>query len=200
MSLVSVGAVWTKEHIKQQKSDLPSMYRDLVKRSTVLASRLQDANQVGEIRSVADYSYKIDPAWGKGWLCIGDAAVFVDPVFSSGVMLSTLSAERAFDLTVDQLKSGKVPTLDRLRRYQNWISRGLQRFKFYIYGYYTPGFQKVFYSDPPLRAFRRAVASNLAGNVFDPSLATRFWTSLFWFNVRRENRKLGYKSSFAGLS
>lgn len=197
---ISVGAVWPRETIKSNKKRLEDLFCELIASSEILQARLPGANLCSEIRTVADYSYRVDPSWGRGWLCVGDAAVFVDPVFSSGVMLSTLSAERAFDLMVRELTSGAVPSIASLKLYQEWLDRGLKRFKSYIYGYYTPGFQKVFYSDPPLHAFRRAVASNLAGNVFDPSLWTRMWTSFFWWNVRRENRRLGYHSPFPGLS
>ncbi len=197
---VSVGMVWTKEAIKAQANSLTAMYHKGLAESRVLRERLAGAEQIGDVTSVADFSYCVQPAWGHGWLCIGDAAVFVDPVFSSGVMLSTVSAERAFDLVEDQLKAGITPTLEKFDIYQKWLDQGLRRFKSYIYGYYTPGFQKVFYSDPPFHAFRRAVASNLAGNVFTPSRMTRLWTSFFWWNVRRENRKLGFRSPYPGLS
>ncbi|MCP3961624.1 MAG: hypothetical protein GY719_27605, partial [bacterium] len=130
---------------------------------------------------------------GPGWLNVGDAAGFVDPVYSAGIYLATVTAERAFDLVCPSLLRGEVPDAQVLEEYGRWFGTGLTRFKQYIYGYYTPGFRQVFFSDPPLESMRRAVVSILAGNVFSPSRRIRFWTSIFWFWVRWENRKHGLR-------
>jgi len=196
---LSLGAVWTKEQIRAGGNSLPEKLAAAIRDSATLRDRLAGARQIEPVRVVADYSYQVEPFCGRGWLCVGDAALFLDPVFSSGVALSTLSAEQAFDRCRPELLAGTVPSAATLDRYQRWLGQGVARFKRYVYGYYSPGFRKVFFSDPPLRALRRAVASNLAGNVFTPSLRTRFWASIFWHNVRRANRELGYRSPWPGL-
>ncbi len=188
---ISVGAVWTKEQIKESDRDIQTMFLDLLASSAALQQRLAGAEKVDEIRTVADYSYSIVPPVGPGWMNVGDAIGFVDPVYSAGVYLATVSAERAFDLTYPSLQRGEVPGPEVMEEYGRWFGTGLKRFKHYIYGYYTPGFRQVFFSDPPLESMRRAVVSILAGNVFSPSMRIRFWTSVFWFWVRWENRKHG---------
>lgn len=187
---ISVGAVWTKDQIQNRPADMTEMYESVLAGSAMVQARLAGAKRITPTQTVADFSYDVDPKYGNGWVTVGDAAAFVDPVFSSGVFLTTLSAERAFDLALPFLHSGQSPPIHVWASYERWLKKGLKGFKQYIYGYYTPGFKKVFYSDPPFNFLKRAVASNLAGNVFEPAWWVRCCTAFFWFNIGRENKKI----------
>jgi flavin-dependent dehydrogenase len=192
---VSVGAVWTKEQLKSRPSSVEQLFLDLLAGSPMLQERIAGAQRIAPIRTVADYSYQVEPAYGPGWMTLGDAAAFVDPVFSSGVFLAMRAAEKAFEWLTPSLARGQAPSPAALSRMSRYLAGGLTRFKRYIYGYYTPGFQNTFYSDPPFALLRRAVASQLAGNVFEPAWYVRALTSIFWWNIDRFNRRNGAGAS-----
>jgi halogenation protein CepH len=59
--------------------------------SPAIAGRLANAELVSEIRIIRDYSYDSTRLWGPGWMLAGDAACFIDPVFSTGVHLASLA-------------------------------------------------------------------------------------------------------------
>jgi FAD-dependent halogenase len=96
-SLTSVGAVIAKEHAERLKGGYESAMRGLIDSCSVIKDYLADARRVtegpfGQLRIRKDYSYANTKFWAPGLVLIGDAACFIDPVFSSGVHLSTYSA------------------------------------------------------------------------------------------------------------
>lgn len=95
--LTSVGAVIAKQHAAQIKGDKEAALRRFIDRCAIVEDMLTDAERVtegtyGEVRTRADYSYAHTKFWGNGMVLVGDAACFIDPVFSTGVHLATYSA------------------------------------------------------------------------------------------------------------
>ncbi|WP_410648410.1 tryptophan 7-halogenase [Amycolatopsis sp. cmx-4-54] len=94
--LTSVGAVLMPEALERAKGDREKALLDLIEECPLIASFLADAKRVtegqyGEIRVRKDYSYIQEKFWRPGLVLAGDAACFIDPVFSSGVHLATYS-------------------------------------------------------------------------------------------------------------
>ncbi|WP_322770663.1 tryptophan 7-halogenase, partial [Frankia sp. Cr1] len=90
--ITSIGAVVDRNVYKQHKEDgLDAYYRDAVARSPEIAERLADAEQIEGVHIQRDWSYMYDTFAGDGYLAIGDAACFIDPLFSTGVHLAMLS-------------------------------------------------------------------------------------------------------------
>ena len=88
----SVGAVVdAKRHAGAASGDLEPLYRRLIASAPAIAHRLRDATLVSPIRMIRDYSYCSDRFYGPGYLLAGDAACFIDPIFSTGVHLACLS-------------------------------------------------------------------------------------------------------------
>jgi halogenation protein CepH len=90
---MSVGAVVDARRWREHAAaDPEGTYRGLVARCPEIADRLRGAELVSPVRVVRDYSYTSARFWGPGWLLAGDAACFIDPVFSTGVHLACLAA------------------------------------------------------------------------------------------------------------
>jgi halogenation protein CepH len=96
-SLTSVGAVVSKEHAGQLKLGPEQAMAGLIDKCPIIKEFIGDAKRIttgeyGSFRIRKDYSYLNSRFWAPGCVLIGDAACFIDPVFSSGVHLSTYSA------------------------------------------------------------------------------------------------------------
>jgi halogenation protein CepH len=96
-ALTSVGAVVRHDLADRVQGDRAAALEALIKKCPMVSEYLADATRVtegpyGEVRVRKDYSYSADRYWRPGMVLIGDAACFVDPVFSSGVHLATYSA------------------------------------------------------------------------------------------------------------
>ncbi|WP_130839247.1 tryptophan 7-halogenase [Corynebacterium neomassiliense] len=93
-TLTSVGAVLDKSHLPEISKDKEKALLDSIDRCAIVKDMLSDATRVtegtyGEMRVRKDYSYSNSKFWGNGVVLVGDAACFIDPVFSTGVHLAT---------------------------------------------------------------------------------------------------------------
>jgi flavin-dependent dehydrogenase len=92
---LSVGAVITKEHLREQQAqqaDLAKIYHDKIAESALISDLVADAELSTEVKAETDYSYVTDKFAGPGYLLAGDAACFLDPLLSTGVHLAMYSA------------------------------------------------------------------------------------------------------------
>jgi flavin-dependent dehydrogenase len=92
---VSVGAVITKEHLRQQQAegtDVTEIYHGHIAESSLISNLVSDAELSTEVKAETDYSYVTDRFAGPGYLLAGDAACFLDPLLSTGVHLAMYSA------------------------------------------------------------------------------------------------------------
>jgi len=112
-TLTSVGAVVRREEASRVQGDPEKALASLIAECPLIAEQLADAHRVtegpyGQIRVRKDYSYHNTKFWRPGLVLVGDAACFVDPVFSSGVHLATYSALLAAR-SVNSALAGTVP-------------------------------------------------------------------------------------------
>jgi flavin-dependent dehydrogenase len=103
---------------------------------------------------------------GPGWILVGDAFAFLDPVFSSGVYLAMSGAEQAAAVVDASLRepARERPLLRRLERRQR---AGMRRFSFFIYRFNNPVMQWLFRNPQNRWNLERALISMLAGDLFD---------------------------------
>jgi flavin-dependent dehydrogenase len=102
----SVGVVVDKEDFQKSGMDPDEFFFSLVKRSKQFSYVMQDAERIRPYWIEGDYSYKVDRYSGPGWLMIGDALRFVDPIFSSGVDVALFSALYAFEAIEESFRTG----------------------------------------------------------------------------------------------
>lgn len=119
-------------------------------------------------RMIGDFSFKnLRPA-GPRFACVGDAACFLDPVFSSGVSLALTSAERIAAALVPALREGREGEPDLLAGAMASMDRAYETFARLIWRFYhTRMVQNLFFGPQPLdHPMRRGIVSVLAGDVF----------------------------------
>src|SRR5262249_42896889 len=106
-NVVSVGVVAAHEYLFQgRSSDHEQIYNEEVERCPGVQPRLVGARRAGPFRAAKEYSYRAKQAAGDGWVLVGDAFGFLDPLYSSGVLLALKSGQLAADAVVDGLKKG----------------------------------------------------------------------------------------------
>lgn len=93
--ITSVGIVAEQEVFRQSRQDINGWFDNFTGATPNLAESMQGAVRINDFKSEGDYSYKMDKFAGNGWVLIGDAARFVDPIFSSGCSVALSSAKFA---------------------------------------------------------------------------------------------------------
>ncbi|HWP66735.1 MAG TPA: tryptophan 7-halogenase [Candidatus Limnocylindria bacterium] len=133
---MSVGAVVdAKRWAKIAAADPEGTYRSLIARCPAIADRLRDATLVSPIRIIRDYSYTSTRFHGPGYLMAGDAACFIDPVFSTGVHLACLAGflgARA----VDGVLRGELEEAAALAAYEETYRGAFDRYLRFLYFFY----------------------------------------------------------------
>lgn len=150
----------------------------------VLAERFRGARALGAARVVADYSYSSSSFVGERWLLVGDAAAFLDPVFSTGVYLGVCSGDRAARAIVQALDDPRR-TRELLAGYEGWLRHKLEVYGELVRGFYDPAFVEVFMNPTDAMQLRQAVTSALAGFAELPEVSRRLRAFL---NAVRINR------------
>jgi len=107
--VTSVGIVVPAEYFRNKKESRHDFYvRELRELNPGLARRAEDAELVEEVHVIPNYSFQVAGFAGKGYICIGDAHRFVDPIFSFGLFVALKESEMAAEATLDYL-AGKLP-------------------------------------------------------------------------------------------
>jgi flavin-dependent dehydrogenase len=165
----SVGAVCHADFIKTRKTDVTSFFKSVIAMAPALEDRLKDAELIGPATATGNYSYKSSQIAGPGYVMVGDAYGFIDPVFSSGVYLAMQGGFYAADAVTACLHASKAEAARVLRRYEADVNRAMVRFSWFIYRINRPAIRSLFMvHGNPLR-MREAVLSLLSGDVFRPS-------------------------------
>jgi len=108
--LTSVGVVFRTEHFKRARMSKEQMLLHECRHMTpVLSERLPDLRPVEPIHAIPNFSYRVHNYTGKGFVCIGDAHRFIDPIFAYGVYFGIQEGEFAAD-RIAQLLSGEIKT------------------------------------------------------------------------------------------
>jgi len=137
----------------------------------------------------ADFSYRCEPFSGPGYFLVGDAAAFLDPIFSTGVCLGMMSAVEAARGVIAMLRHGAPPRRVR-RRYNRFVAGSSTPLFRMVRNYYRHSFRELFLSGSGPLAVHNATLSVLAGSVF-PRLAFQLrWRLELFFLMVRANRYL----------
>jgi flavin-dependent dehydrogenase len=164
--IMSIGAVCYPDYIKTRAGSLDEFLMDTLSGIAEIHARMADAEPVTPAQATGNYSYLSDRMFGPGYLMIGDAFAFIDPVFSSGVYLAMSSARSGVDVADAWLKGGALRYRMACRRHKKMMERGLTAFSWFIYRFTTPAMR--FLMSNPRNSFRvvEGVVSMLAGDVF----------------------------------
>jgi flavin-dependent dehydrogenase len=165
--VMSVGAVCRPDYLKQRKGRTVEFLEDTLRLNPALWRRLEGARLIGdEVRVTGNYSYDSRQMGGPGWVLVGDAFAFLDPVFSSGVYLAMSGAEQAAEVVAVALRE---PTRESslLRKLEKRQRAGMDRFSFFIYRFNGPVMQQMLRAPSNRWQLEQGVISMLAGDLFD---------------------------------
>lgn len=178
--VVSVGAVCSPAHFRVRQRGLADFLLATVAACPALAARLEQARMIGDASAAGNYSYEARRLTGDGWVLVGDAYAFVDPVFSSGVHLALTGAETASDLVDARLRGDRRDARRTARRYRRQTRKGIRRFSWFIYRITHPAMERLFVHPSDFLRMRAGVISVLAGDVHGNR---RLWLPLAAFRV-----------------
>jgi len=175
----SVGAVTWPYFMKTRKKPLKDFFLDLVAMCPALTERLKDAELVSEVEATGNFSYVCDRTHGNSYLLLGDAYAFIDPVFSSGVMLAMNSAFVGTD-AVDTCLRHPQQAASALQTFDRVMKHGPKEFSWFIYRVTNPTMRDMFMSPRNIFRVKEALLSVLAGDIFG---RTPIWRSLRMFKA-----------------
>lgn len=164
--VMSVGAVCFPEYLKQRRGDNESFLMRTLESEPSVWARMQGAQRCGEVHVTGNYSYTCSRMTGPGWVMVGDAYAFVDPVFSSGVYLGMNSGEQAAAVVDGALREPRREAALQAEMTVR-LKRGLKHFQWFIYRFTTPVMRELFNAPRNFFQVEQAVISMLAGDVFD---------------------------------
>ena len=163
--VVSVGVVAAYDYLFKDRGDQDNeaIYFEEVARCPGVEPRLAKARRVGPFRAAKEYSYRARQAAGPGWVLVGDAFGFLDPLYSSGVLLALTSGQMAADAVIEGLKSGDTSGA-KLGAWEPEFVRGMDRMRRLVCEFYDGfSFGRFIRRHPHLKGY---VTDLLIGDLF----------------------------------
>jgi len=174
----SVGAVIWPYYLKtRKKKSLEQFFQETITLCAPLRTRLQRARLISPVEATGNYSYVCDRTHGNNYLLLGDAYAFIDPVFSSGVLLAMQSAFAGAD-AVDACLRYPQHTTAALKKFDHAMRIGPKTFSWFIYRVTNPTLRNMFMAPRNYFRVKEAMLSVLAGDLFGK---TRIWGPLLIF-------------------
>jgi flavin-dependent dehydrogenase len=161
----SVGAVVWPRYMKTRDVPVRDFFLSTIALCPPLAERLRAASLASEVEATGNYSYACERSCGSNFLMIGDAYAFIDPVFSTGVMLAMNSGVAAAE-TADICRNTPSRKARALKSFDRLMRRGPKKFSWFIYRVTNPTMRELFLSPRNVLRMEEALLSVLAGNVF----------------------------------
>ena len=138
--VTSVGIVADPDYLlKGRGQDLAKILNEEIEKCEPCRRRVEGSERVDKIYSILDYSYRSKHNSGNGFIIIGDAYGFLDPIYSSGVLLALKMAELAADAIHDAFNHNDFSAA-RLGQYQAKLDRGIESMRKLVYAFYNDGF------------------------------------------------------------
>jgi flavin-dependent dehydrogenase len=164
--ILSVGVVAPYDYLFQNRptKDLEAIYFEEVAKAPGVQPRIKNATRCDIFRAQKEYSYRTKQAAGDGWVLVGDAFGFLDPLYSSGVLLALTSASMAADAICDGLDKGDT-SATQLGRWGDEFGKGMDRMRRLVCEFYDGfSFGRFVKKHPHLKGF---VTDVLIGDVFN---------------------------------
>ncbi|MCQ9154665.1 NAD(P)/FAD-dependent oxidoreductase [Acidomonas methanolica] len=190
-NIMSVGFVGNRNSFQSHNGQKTDLFWVKAAQSPSVSARLASAELLGDLTTTGNYSYCADRNWGEGYYMIGDAYAFLDPVFSSGVLLATRSAYRGARVARAWLRDPKAGRRAATREERRTRAE-MRRVSWMIYGINDPVQRMLFLNPKNILRMRDGVIALLAGDftgrvrVQAPLAAFRTVLGLMrWHHARR---------------
>ena len=176
----SIGMVTWPYHMKTKGArSLQQFLMDNIASCPALAMRLADAQLITEVEATGNFSYVSERNHGPNYLLLGDAYAFIDPVFSSGVMLAMNSGVIGA-AAIDACLKDPAAAPAALRRFDAQMRHGPKEFSWFIYRVTNPIMRDFFMGPKNIFRVKEALLSVLAGDIFGK---TPIWRSVLIFKA-----------------
>jgi flavin-dependent dehydrogenase len=175
----SVGAVVSSAWMRAApERDAPALFARAVSESQVATRLLVGATQLFEPRATADFSFHVRDIAGDGWIAVGDAGGFIDPLFSTGAHLAMHGGLLGANAIDAALEGGDLSRA-AFAGWEATMRRGADLFLGMVQAFYDGRLTPYIFAQQQHPYLRRAITSMLAGDVYDDSrwardLAGRF--------------------------
>ena len=177
----SVGVVLDSETFRRSKLSAEEFLDRALAEQPTIAKRMTNARRVSQVYVEADFSYRAARLHGDRWLLAGDAAGFIDPIFSSGVFLAVFSGELAAD-ALNEVLDHPHRAKRLFPQYERAVNRGMDVYLRFVNAWYTKEFIEVFLAPRNVLGLAPAVNAVLGGNVGN-SFPIRWRMWVFYFLV-----------------
>jgi flavin-dependent dehydrogenase len=160
----SVGVVAPFDYLFKGRGSHEEVFNEEVEACPGVKRRIENAKRVVGFFATKDYSYRSKQAAGDGWVLIGDAFGFLDPLYSSGVLLALKSGELAGDAIADGLAKGDTSAA-QLGAWSDKFNKGVDRMRRLVCEYYDGfSFGRFIKTYPHLR---NTITDLLIGDLFE---------------------------------
>jgi flavin-dependent dehydrogenase len=170
----SIGAVVWPHYLTTRNSSVREFFLATIALCPPLAQKLKDAQLVSEVEATGNYSYACDHSYGAHYFLVGDAYAFIDPVFSSGVMLAMNSGIAAAE-AIHRCRTEPAAAKRALKQFDRIMRHGPKQFSWFIYRVTNPTMRELFLGPRNVLRMEEALLSLLGGDIFG---RTPIWTSL----------------------
>ncbi|MEF8713655.1 MAG: NAD(P)/FAD-dependent oxidoreductase [Accumulibacter sp.] len=178
--VTSVGMVTWPYFMKARgQRSIERFLHDGIASCPALAMRLKDARLINPVEATGNFSYVSERTHGSNYLLLGDAYAFIDPVFSSGVLLAMHSGVIGAE-TIDTCLQRPGEAAAALKRFDRLMQHGPKQFSWFIYRVTNPIMRDFFMGPKNLFRVKEALLSVLAGDIFG---STPIWRSLWMFKL-----------------
>ncbi|MBD9433398.1 NAD(P)/FAD-dependent oxidoreductase [Achromobacter sp. ACM03] len=160
----SFGVVGGENLFGGPGQDLMATLREMADAAPNLRRVLKNAVWDTPANTIGGYSASVTQLHGPGYALLGNAAEFLDPVFSSGVTIALRSSKLAADALHRQLTGAQV---DWQAEFADPLMVGVETFRAYVQGWYSGEFQDVVFYENAQPEIRRMISSILAGYAWD---------------------------------
>ncbi len=184
---MSVGLVVDREHFLRCGLEPEALLERTIASAPWVAERMKHARRTTQIYARKDFSFRMSSLTGSNYALIGDAAGFLDPIFSTGVFMAMKSADMVVPALVDRLRTG---SMKGLRRYEREMQRGLDKYLRFIRQFYDHDFLEIFLQPADRWGILDAVTGVLAGDIFSKR-NNRLPLALFFLLVRLQRLRFG---------
>lgn len=180
---MSVGLVVDRDHLRRCGLSPEALLEQTIADAPYLAARMTNAQRVTPVLVRRDFSFTVKKLTGRNFALIGDAAGFLDPIFSTGVFLAMKSADLIADAVEQRLRKGNTRLL---QRYERSFQSALGKYFRFIDNFYRREFLEVFLQPKEDYGLIPVITGILAGNIFVKS--NRFKLALFFLFIQIQKR------------
>lgn len=163
--LTSVGMVVDRDEYQRCGLTPEALLDRTLRNAPYVEQRMREAEATTKVMARKDFSFRMKDLAGPNFALVGDAAGFIDPIFSTGVFMAMKSGEMAADAIAQRLRTGSMRPLGA---YARQLGGALDKYLKFIRYFYRREFLEVFLQPRERFGLRSAVIGVLAGNVFEP--------------------------------